>query len=34
VVPRLVEDRPIGADIEAAAALIEEGGITAAMNGR
>lgn len=34
VVPRLVEDRPVGADIEAAAAFIEEGGITAAMNGR
>jgi len=34
VVPRLVEDRPVGADIEATAALIEDGGITAAMHGR
>ncbi len=34
VVPRLVEDRPVGADIEAAAALIEAGSITNAMNGR
>jgi histidine ammonia-lyase len=32
--PPLVADRPVGADIEAAAALIEAGGITAAMNGR
>jgi len=34
VVPPLVEDRPVGADIEAVAELIESGGVTAAMNGR
>ena len=31
VVPPLVADRPVGADIEAAAQLIEDGGIAAAM---
>lgn len=31
VVPPLTSDRPVGVDIEAAARLIEEGGITAAM---
>ncbi len=34
VVPPLVADRPVGADIESAAQLIEEGAITAAMNRR
>jgi histidine ammonia-lyase len=34
VVPPLVEDRPVGADIEAVASLIQTGGITAAINGR
>lgn len=34
VVPPLTSDRPVGADIEAAAQLIEEGGIAAAMNRR
>jgi len=34
VVPPLVEDRPVGADIEAVATLIQAGGITAAINGR
>ncbi len=34
VVPPLVADRPVGADIESAAQLIEDGEITAAMNRR
>jgi len=34
VVPPLVADRPVGADIESAAQLIEDGEITAAMNWR
>lgn len=34
VVPPLVADRPVGADIEAAARLIEDGGIAAAMERR
>ncbi len=34
MVPPLTSDRPVGADIEAAAQLIEEGGIAAAMNRR
>jgi histidine ammonia-lyase len=34
VVPPLVADRPVGADIEAAAQLIEGGGIAAAMDRR
>ena len=34
VVPPLVADRPVGADIEATARLIEGGGITAAMDRR
>jgi len=33
-VPRLVEDRPVGADIEAVARLIEDGAISAAMGER
>ena len=34
VVPPLVADRPVGIDIEAAAQLIKDGGITAAMERR
>ena len=34
VVPPLLVDRPVGADIEAAAQLIKDGGITAAMEAR
>ena len=34
VVPPLVADRPVGVDIEAAAQLIKDGGITAAMERR
>ena len=34
VVPPLVADRPVGADIEAVAQLIEDGGIAAAIGRR